>query len=122
MPGPLKLPENYRSMPDVELLELKLAMEARINDIKEQLSRARERQENSGESIEPGWMSRTEKSRRLYGHDVQRIQLELKRRNDSKKERGASLGDHFIKVARRRLDSDFFAEIMNEAREECYAV
>lgn len=120
MSAPIKLPEKYYNKSTPALLELKIAMESRMDEIREQLSQARAKARDESELISEPWYQRATKARRLYGRDIQRILLELARRNEKRRQDGESLGDHFISVARRRMDPGFFRNLMTEAQEECH--
>ena len=115
----LKLPEKYESMPAITLLTIKLSMEERIDEIKDQINRGKalpEQPENGFGSKD--WLRRANKSRKAYARDTQRIQNELKNRKDNIKTQRPTLENSFVTVARRRLDETVFNSIMNEAREE----
>lgn len=114
----LKLPDNYASLSDADLLELKLAMEIRIDEIVEQLARTKSESTDAG-YMKTTWYLRAKRARVIYGRDIQRIQLELSRRKNRRRSEGPFLGERFITVARRRLDPEFFSELLAEAKEDC---
>lgn len=118
----LKLPAGYQQLPAAELLTIKLQMEERIDEIKEQIERAISMTEKPSNGFgSKSWHQRAVKSRKAYARDIQRIQLELKSHKDLQKARPPRLENNFITVARRRLDETVFNDIMNEAREELQA-
>ncbi|OPY16253.1 MAG: hypothetical protein A4E69_00273 [Syntrophus sp. PtaB.Bin138] len=117
----LKLPDNYASLSDADLLELRLAMEIRIDEITEQF--ARTKADSTDERyMKTTWYLRAKRARVIYGRDIQRIQLELSRRKGKRRAASPFLGERFIDVARRRLDQEFFSELLAEAKEDCHAV
>ena len=119
MPSILKLPDDFESMPTSALLNLKIQMENNIDEIKEQLARAKKlpaQPENGFGS--PGWVRRAKKSRRAYAQDIQRIQLEMQSRRINDKAGKSRLENLFVTIAHRRLNPVIFNSIMDEAREE----
>lgn len=118
MRTPLKLPNDYQSMPTPELLVLKAQMEERGDDIKNQLARVREKSNRTGEYANGEWYARALSAARKYGRDIQHIQAELAKRKHERHVSGESIENLFVTVARRRLDQTVFNTIMFEAREE----
>jgi hypothetical protein len=118
----LKLPAGYQQLPATELLTIKLQMEERIDEIKDQIERVKSMTEKPTNGFgSKSWHQRAVKSRKAYARDIQRIQLELKTRKDTQKTGAPRLENNFVTIARRRLDETVFNDIMNEAREELQA-
>jgi len=113
----LKLPENYKSLPATDLLDIKLRMEERIDMIDGQI------EETKTMAIKPAsgfgsviWLSRAVKSRKAYERDVQRLTLVLDKEKRPAPPPGR-FATAFVNVAQRRLNETVFNSILKEAQE-----
>lgn len=111
----LRLPNNYHTYPDSLLLGLKVSMEQRKDDIKEKLAHIKAKGSADQDASLADWCFRARKADRLYGRDIQLIQLELSRRKERRRKRQSGMGDRFVAAARRMLSEQMFAEIMRSA-------
>lgn len=113
------LPDKYETQPAAKLLNIKLQMEKRIDEIQGQIDRAKLLAATPTDGFgSRSWQQRAVKSRKAYGRDIQLIQNVLESRKEEQKASTPPLADHFVTIARRRLDETVFNDIMNEAREE----
>lgn len=115
----IKLPDNFASLDDVDLLDWKLKIEREIDHIRDRLAKVKREAKLTGIYADPGWFRSAEQCRRILGRQSQQIQNEFSRRKRAKgraerHNRGAHL--IFTEVARRRLTDELYAAIWDEAQ------
>lgn len=101
-------------------------LQARLDEVSEELASirlqvdtAKSRARAQGEYSDPDWFHRAQFALRMKGQEHQRIQRELSRRKKRAREHADnSIGECFIRAAKRRLDEEVFTDIMAEAKEE----
>lgn len=101
-----------------ELEALKVETEVGLARMKQQLDTAKARAREDGEYADSDWYVRTKYALRMKGLTHQQILSELARRRKAEKATtGNSVQDRFVDICRRRLDPEFFAELLQEAKE-----
>lgn len=108
---PSTLPESKE-----DLLSLKIRTEDEIASVKLQLSQARE----SPSTIDREWEARATRALIHYGRISQHIQSRLGQIKSAEKQKNVASSStterHFLDVAKERLLSDLFNEILDEAK------
>jgi hypothetical protein len=115
----IKLPDNYASLNDADLLDWKLKIEREIDHIRDRLAKAKRDAKITGIYANPGWFRSAENCRRILGRQSQQIQNEFSRRKRAKaraERRNRAAYQIFIEVARRRLTDEQYATIWAEVQ------
>ena len=98
-----------------QLLLRKAELEGEMDHIRSQIASAKARVAETGEYSDRGWFIRANDALRHKGREAQRIQWLI---GKAKKKLSSTFEQQFIAAARRRLQPDVFAELINEAHGE----
>lgn len=99
-----------------ELLLLKGEIDYAIDDIKEQLGRAKARVATHGEYSDPDWYRRTERALRIKRRQSQRIQQRLGEMKEARRQQADSVDALMVKIFKERVDEAFFRQVAEEAQ------
>jgi len=107
--------DNLQEMSDSELLDLKFKIDGEIENIRDQIDRAKA-DAATGEYSDRNWYWSAVRAKKIKGRQSQQIQNEMSRR---KSERANDLPNIFIDVAKEQLSNELFTEILQRAQAIC---
>lgn len=94
-----------------ELKELRLEVEAELDNIKDQLNRARVERASTGKYADPDWYWSATRAMKHKQRDIQAIQVEQGKRSKDK-----PVSQYFVDVAFNTLEREVYNDIMTEAK------
>lgn len=98
-----------------ELTDLLDELTITIQDIKLQISMAKNKVHQTGEYADSQWWYDVHKAKIVVGSHIKRIERRLGKLKEERRAR--SLGEFFIQAAKFHLKSDSFKMLMDDARE-----
>ena len=105
--------DDITGLSKAELQELKIKIDSEIDAIRDQLKRVEATAASGGEYADPDWYWSAVRARKHKVRQSQMIQSEFTRRKEM---RQGTIEGHFVDIARIRLSSDLFDELLDEAR------
>jgi uncharacterized protein HemX len=94
------------------LLRQKEHLEQEMDQVRDQIERAKVRQIETGKYADPDWWRRANQVLRIKGRQVQAIQNEL---GGLKKHKASTWERAFVEAAERRLDPEVYQTLRDEA-------
>lgn len=95
------------------------AMLAKLASLKSQIDGAKATAAATGEYGDRDWFNRVNFAYRMLAKEHQAIQREIGERNRKQRKHGGDrTAQAFIEAARRRLDSELFRSLLDEAQQE----
>ena len=107
---------NLKKLSTIELEDARDELEIKIITIKGQVELAKSEAKVAGEFSDIYWFNKAKQALRISGQQHQFIIRELAtRRKEKKKIEDNSVENHFVNIARSKLDEDVFLNILQEA-------
>lgn len=103
-----------------EAQKLLLRLDEGVANIEEQIRRAAAKTYETGNYADPDWFNKATFARKALQRSRQALQVEVGQKRKKAKHSEKTFSEHFVDVARERLDEDLFHEFlrMAEARKE----
>ena len=107
---------NVKKLSTIELEDARDELEIKITTIKGQVELAKAEAKAAGEYSDIYWFNKAKQALRISGQQHQFVIRELAaRRKKSKGDNDNSVENHFINIARTKLDDVVFQDILQEA-------